>query len=109
MDDYSSYRVDNSIAKELGLPDQDRILYVLTLDDLAQVYGDIIDKTEDYHEGDPIHFWDLPDDKRDELIHTVRKYIESWAGDGGYTWYDAMVQAINDNEAELAEQESQLN
>ncbi len=109
MDNYSSYRVDHSIAKELGLPEEDKILYVLTLEDLAQVYGDIADKTEDYQEGDPTHFWDLPEDKRDDLIHTAKKYIESWAGGSGYDWCDALADAIRDTMSEIEQQESQAN
>ncbi len=107
MDNYSSYRVDHNIAKELALPDEDRILYVLTVDDLAQVYGDIVDRTEDYHEGDSTHFWDLPEDRREELIYLAKKNIESWAGDGGYNWYDAIEDAIKSNQKEINKQESQ--
>ncbi len=108
MDDYSSYRVDHDKARELGLPEGDRILYVLTIADLAQVYGDVVDETEESQEGDPRHFWNLPQDKREDLIEITKKYIDFWTGDGGYTWYDALADAIRDNMSEIDKQESQV-
>src|SRR5713101_5222095 len=100
MDDYSSYRVDHDKARALGLPKGDRILYVLTIADLAQVYGDIVDETDNSQEGDPMHFWNLRQDKREELIEITKKYIDFWTGDGEYNWYDALADAIRDNMSE---------
>lgn len=109
MDDYSSYRVDHEKARDLGLPEGDRILYVLTIADLAQVYGDVVDETEDSQEGDPLRFWDLPEDKREELIYIAKQYIDLWTGNDGYSWYDALADAIRDNLSEVDEEESQAN
>ena len=107
MDDYSSYRVDHDKARELGLPEGDRILYVLTIADLAQVYGDVVDEIEDSQKGDPRRFWDLPEDKREELIHLTKQYIDFWTGGSGYNWYDALADAIKENMREIEQQESQ--
>jgi len=73
---------------------------------LAQVYGEVIDEPEDSQEGDPMHFWNLPEDRREELIEITKKYIDFWTGNSGYNWYDALGDAIRDNMRETDKQES---
>ncbi len=87
-----SYRVDDDKAKELGLPEQDRILYVLTVEDVEDVYTDYI---EDKDNSTP--FWDLPEGTRETILDNAHTYIESWAGDSGYTWYDTIMDSLLDN------------
>ena len=62
------------------------ILYVLTVEDLEGCYND---------DGRTVaRFENLPLEERQRVTRTVKKFIESWAGDGMYTWADAIRDGI---------------
>lgn len=85
-----SYRVSDEMARELGLPEQDRILYVLTVEDVEVVYED---KVSGEGLGWP-DFWTLPVEEQEVVIHEAQGYIESALGDA--EWYDAIYLALED-------------
>ena len=92
MDDYSSYRVDHDKARELGLPEGDRILYVLTVGDLAECYDNFSQARLELDPPVGTKFWDLPDEKRESLIPQAVKVL-GWAIDGSQ-WNRALEDAI---------------
>ncbi len=72
----------------LELPERetDRILYVLTVEDLKGIYEDV----KGYE-------WvDLSDEDKALLIGTAEKYIEGLVSDGLYGWSDALIDAVDD-------------
>lgn len=63
------------------------ILYVLTVEDLEGCYND-----DGQTHGR--RFEDLSLEERQGVTRTVKKFIESWAGDSVYTWADAIQDGI---------------
>jgi hypothetical protein len=62
------------------------ILYVLTVEDLEGCYNDAQNMVE--------RFEDLTLEERQGVTRAVKKHLESWAGDGVYTWADAIEDGI---------------
>lgn len=86
-----------SIVTDSSIPDvspDDRrgILYVLQVDDLRGIY----------EERKFFPRWkDLTYDQKASLIRASQKYLDSFIGEGAYTWYDAVKDSITDQAKSL--------
>ncbi len=76
--------VERSVV-EIPEREADRILYVLTVEDLKELF-----------EQDGDEWADLSDEDKGGLISYARKYIEGLMGEGLYGWSDAIEDAIED-------------
>ena len=69
------------------------ILYVLTVEDLEGCFNDD-GRTHGRTMTMSRRFEDLSLEERQGVTRTVKKFIESWAGDSVYTWADAIQDGI---------------
>lgn len=76
---------DEAKAKAAGATENEEILYVLQVADLKETLN-IRD----------IRWDDLPPEQQEKLKHTATKYLESFNGEGTYTWADALRDAIDE-------------
>lgn len=80
---------DEKKAKRAGAQENDRVLYVLTVEDLVTIYED--ERGEES--------WDkLDEETRAGLVRMATKYIEDLMDGSGYSWANALEDAIQDVE-----------
>jgi hypothetical protein len=79
--------------------DRDDVLLILTVEDLEGVYDAQVRLQKTTRIGRL--FEDLTSDERAALVRTVKKWIESWAGDAEYSWAEAISDGIKQHYRDL--------
>ena len=88
------YLISDEEARRLGLDNpRHRVIYVLTAEDVAGTYAEMVEGSEHPDGYDSNAFWNLSPDQRDRLFYHAEKAVEGFMS-GGYDWTEVIRDAL---------------
>lgn len=95
----NSWVVHSEVKPDIpGVSVGDRVVYVITVDDVATKYNELHDQEDKGDEGLGEAWDSLPPETQEKFIHQAERYMEGLCSDGTFTFADAIEDAIRDVE-----------